>query len=152
MKGRREFLGVEGIVPEPWRDLQSLGDIFFMASPRLILSVSPVPPKLPYEPCHNIRAETSPGAEPHRVVNRRCRRNSLARCLPDLLDDRLVVCHPRERGDHGRPASRGERMPRAPEVTRIVKALKEFHQRGAGFHSGVMIRGPSGCISHKTWV
>jgi hypothetical protein len=32
-----------------------------------------------------------------------------------------------------------------------VKALKKFHQRGAGVHARVLIRSPSDVIHHIRW-
>src|SRR5512135_772086 len=90
-------------------------------------------------------AEAPPGGEPE--VS-----EELPAPLLAVLDDRLVAGHAREHGDDGQGEQGGERVTLAPGGSWIVKALKEFHQRGAGFHARVLIRSPSGVIHHIRWI
>src|SRR5512135_1693463 len=65
---------------------------------------------------------------------------------------RPLAGHAREHGDDGQGEQGGERVTLAPGGSWIVKALKEFHQRGVGFHARVLIRSPSGVIHHIRWI
>ena len=64
-----------------------------------------------------------------------------------VLDDGLVAGHAGEHGDDGQAEQGRQGVALAPGGSRIVKALKQFHQGGVGFHARTLMRRPSGSIN-----
>src|SRR5208337_2546479 len=69
-----------------------------------------------------------------------------------VLNDRLIAGHARKHAYDRQAEQCGERVPLTLGAARIVKALKKFHQRGAGVHARVLIRSPSDVIHHIRWI
>src|SRR5207302_9700343 len=89
--------------------------------------------------------EAPPGGEPEVL-------EEVPAPLLAVLDDRFVTGHARQHGDDRQAEEGGKGVPAALSTARIMKALKEFHQRVLGFHARVLIRRPAGDIDHVGWI
>jgi hypothetical protein len=69
-----------------------------------------------------------------------------------VLNDRLIRSHAREHGDDGQAEQGGKRVPLALGPSWIMNFLKQFHQRGVGFHARLLIRRPRDVIDHSGWI